>query len=67
MATVSNEKNVAHVHVTAIGKLNTATKNYEMTTDLPAENMGEAVCDMLQLLWKWGEDPAKCTLVITFE
>jgi hypothetical protein len=42
------------------------TETFEMTTDLPAAKMGEAICSVINTLWKHGYDPTKTKLEIDF-
>lgn len=56
----------ALVTAVAIGQYNTFVVRDEMTTDLPAENLGELTSRAMLQLWRAGEDPVRCTLVITF-
>ena len=37
-----------------------------MSTDLPAENLGEIVCDAVQKAWKAGHDPVDFKLIVSF-
>lgn len=48
-------------HEVAIASVKT-----EMSTDLPAENLGELVADAIQKAWKDGHDPMYFSVVISF-
>ena len=37
-----------------------------MTTDLPAEKLGELVAEALNLSWKLGNDPVNTMVVLSF-
>ncbi len=53
-----------------IGNLHDMVKiSTEMSTDLPAANLGELVADVLQATWRKGYDPAQkqFAIVINFE
>jgi len=56
----------ALLKITVIGEQNTITHTATSSTDLPADAMGEATADAMQKMWRYGEDPTKCTMVIHF-
>lgn len=37
-----------------------------MTSDLPADNLGEILCEAIQGAWKAGHDPVDCIAVVEF-
>ena len=37
-----------------------------MTTDLPAENLGELLCQAVEAAWKAGHDPVSFCVIIEF-
>lgn len=41
-------------------------KETSMTDDLPADNLGELLCDAVQAAWKAGHDPVTFSVVISF-
>jgi hypothetical protein len=43
-----------------------AARTYTMSTDLPAEKLGELVSDVLQQAWREGNDPTHGHVVIYF-
>lgn len=56
----------AMVKITVIGKGNTLTRQFETSTDLPSDAMGEFVTEVIHKVWTMGEDPTDMTVVINF-
>ena len=38
-----------------------------MSQDLPADNLGEIVCEAVQVAWRAGHDPVKFSVVVGFK
>lgn len=39
----------------------------EMSSDLPADNLGELLCDAVHTAWKAGHDPTAFSVVVSFD
>lgn len=56
----------ALIKATAIGKANTYQARMTCSTDCPADALGEVSAHAMQELWKYGEDPVDCVIVLSF-